>query len=234
MSGFLSGEKADQFRKAITDSGFRIASDITVEIANDTGNPLPVSNAAAAVTSGTLQTAAATTGNGSTFSVSGQATVQLTISGTYTGLTIVIEGTEDGTNYSTINVVQLGTNTISSSVSANGVYQAAVAGLITIRARISAISTGSVTVTAHAVPLTFTARAIDAHLADKLDLVNDSITSYEGGWNMTTITSATTTVVAAFPCYVKRVKTIGFAVAGNITVYDNTAASGTNPVPAVQ
>lgn len=71
------------------------------------------------------------------------------------------------------------------------------------------------------------------NLATKLDPINDTVTANEGAWNVTTITTATTTLIAAFPCYIKRVKTLGATVLGNVTVYDSLTATGTNPVPTV-
>lgn len=69
-------------------------------------------------------------------------------------------------------------------------------------------------------------------LATKLDPVNDGVTSYEDASYITTISTATTTVVAAFPAVVKEIRVIGGTL-GNVTVYDNTAASGSPVIPAV-
>lgn len=72
---------------------------------------------------------------------------------------------------------------------------------------------------------------LKATLATKIDPVNDGITTYSAGNYITTISSATTTVVAAFPIIVKEIRVLGGTL-GNVTVYDSTSASGTNPIPA--
>jgi hypothetical protein len=144
-----------------------------------------------------MQSAAATTGNGTVLVTTGMGTTMFTVSGTYTGLSLVLEGTQDGSVYSTLNVVQLGTNVISTSVSANGIFQASVSGLVNVRARVAAITTGSVTVTGATSAATFTPRAVDAHFPDKLTNTLDSIVNYPAGTNMTVInleTDGATTV----------------------------------------
>lgn len=181
--------------------------------------------------SGTLQSAATATGNGTNLGVLGYSSALITVTGTYSGLALVLEGTEDGSTWSTLTATQLGTNFITVSISANGVYQASVAGLQSIRARVSAIGSGSVTATAHAVSVPFAPRATDAHFADKLDYVNDSITTYAAGNYISTITSATTTTIASFPVIVTDMRVLGGTL-GNVSVWDSTTGSGTNPIPA--
>ena len=69
-------------------------------------------------------------------------------------------------------------------------------------------------------------------LAVKLDPINDGITTYSNGSFISTISTATTTTVVSFPCVIDEIRVVGGTL-GNVTVYDNTAASGTNPIPAV-
>ena len=155
------------------------ANSQSVTFATDQGT-IPVSQQASASVSGTPQTAATSSGNGTTLNVLGMASAVLSITGTYTGLSIVIEGSEDGTTFSSLSATQLGATTIGSTVSANGLYECSVGGLQLIRARITAISTGSVTVTGHAVPVNFAPRNINANQVN-------------GPWtqNLTQINSAT-------------------------------------------
>lgn len=69
------------------------------------------------------------------------------------------------------------------------------------------------------------------NLATKLDRINDNVTAWRGGSSITTISTATTTTIANFPVYIEEIRVLGGTL-GNVTVYDNTAASGTNPIPA--
>jgi len=133
-----------------------------------TGTTL-VSQKAATSTSATLQAAAIATGNGTTISTDGMSAVVFTVSGTYVG-TITFEGTEDGTNYTSISATQLGTTIISSTTTSVGVFEASVAGLLNVRARLTWTSGTSVTVTAHAVPVNFATRTINANVVSQVAL----------------------------------------------------------------
>lgn len=182
--------------------------------------------------SGALQSAATATGNGTSLDVLGYATCLLTVTGTYTGLSVIIEGSADGTAWSTLNISQLGTNAITTTLSNNGIFQVATAGLQSIRARISAIASGSVTIAGHATLTPFFGRTSDMHMADKLDYINDSITSYPTGNYITTISTATTTTIASFPIVVTEIRVLAGTL-GNVTVYDSTNATGTIVIPAL-
>lgn len=65
----------------------------------------------------------------------------------------------------------------------------------------------------------------------KLDPINDGVTTYANGNYVTAISTAATTLVAAFPIYVEEIRVLGGTL-GNVSVYDNTTASGSNPIPA--
>ena len=60
--------------------------------------------------------------------------------------------------------------------------------------------------------------------ATALDAINDAVTAFPPKPNNTRITTATTTVVSATPCWAK--VDIQAGTMGLVTVYDNTAASG--------
>jgi hypothetical protein len=86
----------------------------------------------------------------------------------FTG-TISFEGTEDGTNYSALACIQLGTNTIGtttvgSATTSINLFETSCGGLQTVRARTSGVSAGNVTVTAHAVPVPYSNRVVNANL----------------------------------------------------------------------
>lgn len=131
-----------------------------------------VAQKASVSTSGTLQSASGANGNGSTLSVDGMGTVVVTVncntcSG---GTTVNFEATEDGTNYTAREGHRLGTDTTIASFTATSgvtIWEIPVAGFVTFRARISSYSAGTVTVTAHAVPLSsdLTSKNVNANQA---------------------------------------------------------------------
>lgn len=114
------------------------------------------------VTSGTLQSGATANGNGTALLVSGLSVATLTTNCSVAcsgGTTVNFEGSEDSTtgsngNFVALNASQLGTATISTGVTNQGttatVWSLSVAGLQYVRARISAYSAGTITVTGHA------------------------------------------------------------------------------------
>lgn len=129
--------------------------------------PMVVQQNAAQSVNGTLQSAQAGNANGTPLSLLGMASVILTVTMTgFTG-TINFEVTEDNANFDPVQVQQEGLNLITTSIVGNvttstHVYEASVAGLQAIRARTSGVSAGSVTVTAHAIPVPDAPRAQNA------------------------------------------------------------------------
>jgi hypothetical protein len=103
-------------------------------------SPLPTSDYV------TLQDAAAATGNGTTLVVADRATVTLQVVGTFAG-TVTFEGTIDGTNWISLQAYSKATATISTvTASTQGLFTIPVSGLRFFRARISAYTSGSITV----------------------------------------------------------------------------------------
>jgi len=92
----------------------------------------------------TMQNAAAATGNGTALGVSQMATVAFQVTGTFTGVTVVFEGSLDGSTYVALSACS-GTSA-GSTVSTTGLWICPVTGIGTVRARVSAWSTGTVTV----------------------------------------------------------------------------------------
>src|SRR5437588_276654 len=121
---------------------------------------LLVSTESALATTATLQSAATGTGVGTALSLLGDSSVTFTVTGTFSG-TITWQGSEDGTNFSTIYAVQLGTNTISTTATATGTYEVSCSGLQKVQANITSYSSGSITVTGHAIPGSHSARVIN-------------------------------------------------------------------------
>jgi hypothetical protein len=93
-----------------------------------------------------LQSAAATTGNGTAMPVGGLSGVGLQVTGTFSA-TITPEVEANGTDYVTIQVINVTTGAISSTITAPGVYFVPLTGANQFRARISAFSSGNVTAT---------------------------------------------------------------------------------------
>lgn len=118
----------------------------------------PVSQLATGSTTATLQSAATANGNGTVLSVTGMATALLTINcaSCSGGTTVNFEVTEDGTNWYAREGRLLGSSSMATSSANAGfnLWELPVAGAVSLRARISGYSAGTVTITGHAVPLT--------------------------------------------------------------------------------
>lgn len=93
----------------------------------------------------TMQNAAVATGNGTVLTTTGYGTATLQVTGTFVG-TITFEGTANGTDYVSVSANTLGATTIGTTTTGTGIFRIAVAGLTNIRARISAYTSGSITV----------------------------------------------------------------------------------------
>lgn len=96
----------------------------------------------------TLQSAAAAIGNGSAMSdLKEVASVLAVVSGTFVG-TITWEVSDDGTNWTVVMATPLATGTKASTATAPGVFAVPTLGVDRLRARVSAYTSGSITVTA--------------------------------------------------------------------------------------
>jgi hypothetical protein len=116
----------------------------------------------------TLQNAAVASGNGTVLTVNGMSSAILTVNcaSCSGGTTINFEGSEDTTNFTAITSVNIGTSTLATTTTASGitVWQMPVAGFQQIRARISAYSAGTVTITGHTVPVTYDPKTVNANI----------------------------------------------------------------------
>lgn len=117
----------------------------------------PVSLYSTVPTTATLQSSATANGNGTALSTNGMSVAGLTVNcASCSGGTIVnFEASEDGTNYSAVWALQQGTNTLALTTTASGLtyWTVPVTGTQLLRARISAYSAGTVTVTGRSVPM---------------------------------------------------------------------------------
>ncbi len=96
----------------------------------------------------TLQNAVTATGNGSAFDCAGMDTVCMQITGTFVA-TVTFESTLDGTNYETIGGALLTDNVLASTASNTAdIWRFDARGVRALRARVSAYTSGNVTVKA--------------------------------------------------------------------------------------
>ena len=93
----------------------------------------------------TLQAAAGATGNGTVLSVIGYGAAVLQVSGTFVG-TVTFEASVNESDFVAIRVVNMGTGGLSTTATAPGLYYVAAAGLRLVRARVSAWTSGTITV----------------------------------------------------------------------------------------
>ena len=92
-----------------------------------------------------MQNAAGATGNGAVIDVRGLAGAAFQVSGTFSG-TVTFEATVDGSNWVSLQVANIADGSVGTTATAAGIYQAGVAGLTKVRARVSAWVSGSITV----------------------------------------------------------------------------------------
>ena len=97
-----------------------------------------------------IQAAATATGNGKNFGVFDWAHVVFSVTGTFAG-TITFEASLDGSNWTSIEVYKLSDGVVSTTTTTTGLFRCCVAALGDVRARISAYTSGSITVLARGV-----------------------------------------------------------------------------------
>ena len=119
---------------ALTDTQIR-ATALPVSIATDADN----------TSTGTLAAAAQTV----VLTMGGKSAVGIVITGTWVG-TITFEGSVDGTNWNPINAVAASTSTPQSTTIVNGLFRLTPAGLLQIRANMTAFTSGTATLTMRA------------------------------------------------------------------------------------
>ena len=209
------------------------------------------------VSTATLQTAAVAIGNGTNQDVSGYSTVAFQITGTFVG-TVTFETTNDDTNWTSLLCTQVGANTIGTIATAPGIFRASVGGLKTVRARVSAWTSGSITVVGRATNALAEPKVVfgagvfnatptvrtegqggpmqqDANGNTLVSLGTDirgersafDILAAQPKWNMTRITTATTTLIKTGTGLFGGI-VYGLDVATNVTTcYDALTATGT-------
>lgn len=168
MAVIKSGASTDQLTVDPTSKAARVT-----QYGTD-GTALPGTSASA-----TLQNNVSANGNGTALNVLGYSSAILTVNITGTA-TVNFEGSEDGTNYQSVNCDNFALGVLAGSTSTVGIaqWQMPIAGLQFIRARVSGVSgTPAVTVTAHAVQGSWNSRAINqAQIAGTATSVNAGAT----------------------------------------------------------
>lgn len=107
--------------------------------------PVSLSSDADSTSTGTLAAAAQTV----TLIMGGKSAVGIVITGTWAG-TITFEGSVDGTNWNSINAVAASTSTPQSTTVVNGLFRLTPAGLLQVRANMTAFTSGTATLTMRA------------------------------------------------------------------------------------
>lgn len=118
----------------------------------DQDNPLHTRLTTSLVQDVTLQNAATATGNGTALDVKGLKTLTVEVSGTSTSRTVIFEGASVSGTYYPITGVKLSDYTSATQTTGTGeVWQFDITGLVNVRARVSAVAGGNVSVKGKAV-----------------------------------------------------------------------------------
>lgn len=104
--------------------------------------PVSVATDLDTTATGTLTAAAQTV----VLAIGGHSGAAVQLSGTWVG-TVTFEGTVDGTNWNSVNAVAATTSTPQATTTVNGLYRLTPGGLVSIRANMTAFTSGSATVT---------------------------------------------------------------------------------------
>lgn len=173
--------------------------------------PEIISQGASQIASATLQNAAGANGNGAILNVAGMAVAIFVVNqAAFTG-TVTFQGSADGTNFDPLNATQLGTSTITTSVTGSTttsvhLYEVNCAGLAQLRAPVSGFSAGTVTVSAYAAPVAFPARVVNVNAVSAYPSGATAITADSGNQaNANAVAtlaavSGKTTYITGFAC----------------------------------
>lgn len=176
----------------------------------------------------TLQSAVSATGNGSTLDVTGKATASVLLTGTFVA-TVTFEGSIDDSTWVSLFACKVGDGTIATTASTTGLYRIPCAGLKSVRARVTWTSGTSITAVGRVSGLSSANEdAIYARLIEKIggEQISRDIINVEQAAGTTRITTATTTTCLSGAGSILGIL-IEVATAGTVTIYDNTAGSGT-------
>jgi uncharacterized cupin superfamily protein len=183
------------------------ATAVTVGQSTASSLKAQVAQLASVATTATLQSAATANGNGTVLSVDGMAAAVLTVncSSCSGGTTVNFELSEDASNFVAVKAIKVDTNAMAATLTTSGVtvWTVPVAGFQQLRARISAYSAGTITVTGHSVPMTTSAipgMQVDANgnlVTPSVDATTNTTAQTTGPQIMGYASAATPTAVGA-------------------------------------
>ncbi len=132
-----------------------MAASLAVTLASDQSDVPTTAKAATVPAATTLQNAAVANGNGAAVTVTGYASMVISVVSSPAmsgGTTVNFEASTDGTTFVPISAVNIGSTVLTSTTTADGDFRFNVSSYLQVRARISAYSAGTVTVKAYPTP----------------------------------------------------------------------------------
>lgn len=205
---------------------------VSVNTSAGAGGTQPVSGTVTSLngttTPGTLQNAVSGTAIGGTLNASGQTSIAIQVLGTFVG-TIAFEASLDNTNWVAYNMVQDAGNVVGTIATSTGLFRASAAGLLGVRARVSAYTSGTLSVLSRAAMEVLHPIVVNADLPQALSSSIDSVVSNPFGFTYQNIAGTAGTVVIKGSSGTLHNLIVNTPVASDvITLYDN--ASGTSAV----
>lgn len=178
----------------------------------------------ASIEATTMQNAVAATGNGTSIDTSSMETLLLSVAGITTA-TIIVEGEFPSGTWNTLNVKNASGGALSTSITANGIYVAHVAGYLNVRARISAWTSGTITVVGTATAAGNKAEMQNVAMPQVLSPQNDGVLTSPKGGSSSNITAST--LLLTGPGKLQGVFVAAASATPTLKFWDSTAASST-------
>lgn len=196
-------------------------------VAGSGGTGAAATESLGANASATLQNAAVAVGNGSSVALNGMSSGNISVTGTFVG-TVTFEAQNANGDWIPVLLQEAGSTRLSSTTTTTGTWRLPIGGYNALRARVSAYTSGSITVKAFVENTAHTPAVQNVGMYEKLDAVNDAITAYPLGHSVRMVAADTLIKTGAGVLH-----TITFTcndaapTAGSVIFYDNTAESGT-------
>ena len=179
-----------------------------------------------AATSTTLQNAVAADGNGTAALVPDTGEIGINVSITGKAGVSFETSINSGTTYGALSCRRSGSTAGDvSTTTSSGLFFCHLPGAAYIRTPVVGWQTGTVTVTAYAQGNATGGALVQLDSTFAGEAVADDVLKVEQRGYYTSITTATTTVVKSGPGWFQGCHVLGGTL-GNVTIYDNTAASG--------
>lgn len=170
-TAFTSGTVVVTLRSGAATGGTFVTQILPTDITRILGaavsgtNGLPATAIASTIPAATtMQSAAAATGNGTNLNVLGYVSIIVNITGTFVA-TVIFEASVDDTTFVAISAHQVGVaGNLSSTTTVAGDFRISVAGYKSVRARISAFTSGTVTAKGYASPVAGQGTTVNANI----------------------------------------------------------------------